>query len=189
MRKGNINLRVNEEIRAPELRVIGEDGKQIGLLERAVALSKAREAGLDLVEIAANAKPPVAKIVNLGKFIYQEEKKKRAGAKKAKGGDVKEIRFSPFIAENDYNTRLERVKEFLAEKNKVKLTVVFKGRQMGSRGFGYELLGKTVKDLGEAVHVDMEPKFIGRHLIMTISPIAKTVKSKEKKEGKEDAKS
>ena len=142
---------------------------------------KAREAGLDLVEIASNAKPPVAKIVNLGKFIYQEEKKRRISQKKVKGGDVKEVRFSPFIAENDYNTRLERVKEFLEDRNKVKLTVVFKGRQMGSRQFGYNLLAKTIKDLGkETVHIDMEPKFIGRHLIMIISPIAKIVKIKEK---------
>ncbi len=186
MRKGSINLRVNEEIRAPELRVIGADGKQIGVVKRESAIASAHEAGLDLVEIAANAKPPVAKIVNLGKFIYQEEKKKRESLKKVKGGDVKEIRFSPFIAENDYNTRLERVKEFLGDRNKVKLTVVFKGRQMGSKGFGYDLLGKVTKDLGEKIHVDMEPKFIGRHLIMTISPVTKSVKPKEIKE---DAKS
>ncbi|HEX6977397.1 MAG TPA: translation initiation factor IF-3 [Patescibacteria group bacterium] len=176
---------MNEEIRAPELRVIGEDGKQVGLLDRSTALAKAREVELDLIEIAPGAKPPVAKIADLGKYIYQEEKKKKAGARKSKGGEVKEIRLSPFIAENDYNTRLERVKEFLKEKNKVKLTVVFKGRQMGSRGFGYDLLGKTIKDLGETIHVDMEPKFIGRHLIMTISPVTKSAKPKEEVEVKE----
>ncbi len=188
MRKGNINLRVNEEIRAPELRVIGEDGKQIGLLDRSSALTKAHGLKLDLIEIAPGAKPPVAKIANLGKYIYQEEKKKKAGARKSKGGELKEIRFSPFIAENDYNTRLERIREFLKEKNKVKLTVVFKGRQMGSRTFGYDLLGKVVKNLGGTVHVDAEPKFIGRHLIMIVSPIVKRLSAARVMEGQGETK-
>lgn len=164
------NWRINNEIRAPQLRVIGEDGKQIGLLDRDAALKEASKLELDLVEIAPLAKPPVAKIVNFGKFLYQEEKKLKKEAKKSKGSELKEIRFSPFIAENDFSTRLERVKEFLKDKNKVKLTVVFKGRQMGSKNFGYGLLKKVLGILGEGVHVDMEPKFIGRHLIMIISP-------------------
>lgn len=176
--KKNVYWKINEQIRAPQLRVLGEDGKQIDVMDRDTALKRAREAGVDLVEIAGNANPAVAKIINFGKFLYQEEKKKKQGAKKAKGGEVKEVRFSPFIAENDYNTRLERVKEFLKDKNKVKLTVVFKGRQLGSKSFGYELLGKVNKTLEGTIHIDMEPKFIGRHLVMVISPKGQNAESK-----------
>lgn len=162
--------RTNERIYASELRVLDFEGKQIGVLSKFAALAKAREMGLDLVEIAATAKPPVAKIIDFKKFLYQEEKKKKSSQKKAKSGEIKEIRFSPFIAENDYNTRIERIKEFLEEKNKVKLTVVFKGRQLGSKNFGYDLLKKILGQFEGKIHVDMEPKFIGRHLNMVISP-------------------
>lgn len=185
MRNKNIPWKVNEEIRSESLRVIDSEAKQVGVLTRAEALEKAREAGLDLIEIAPLAKPPVAKIVNLGKFLYQEEKRKKKEARKTKGGDVKEVRFSPFIGEGDYQTRLVRVKEFLGEKNKVKAVVVFKGRQLGSKSFGYGMLGRVIKDLGEGtVNVDMEPKFLGRHLVMIISPRSKPVvkPGNEKKE-------
>lgn len=173
MRNANIPWKVNEFIRAETLRVIDGSGKQIGVLKREEALAKAKEEGLDLVEIAPMAKPPVAKIVNLGKFVYSEEKKKRKELRKNKGGELKEIRFSPFIGEADFDTRIKRVKEFLEDKNKVKLVVVFKGRQLGSKKFGYEILAKVVKDLGDSVHMDSEPKFIGRYLGMTVSPTAK----------------
>ena len=173
-----LTWRVNHEIRAPRLRVIGADSKQIGILTKTQALSKAREAQLDLVEVAPNADPPVAKIVNFSKFRYQEEKKLKAENKKVKGGELKEIRFSPFIADNDYNTRLARVKEFLSGKNKVRVVVVFLGRQMGSKQFGYDLLKRILQDLGDNVKVDMEPKFMGRHLSMVVSPTNKKVENK-----------
>lgn len=136
-------------------------------------MEKSKKEGLDLIEIAPLATPPVAKIINFGKFRYQEEKKRRQEAKKAKSAELKEIRFTPFIAENDYNVRLERIKEFLGQKNKVKAVVVFKGRQLGSKQFGYSLLKRLVEEFGDMVVVDMEPKFIGRHLIMIISPVNK----------------
>jgi len=139
------------------------------------ALETAKKAGLTLVEVAPKAVPPVAKIVEFGKFRYQEEKKQREREKKTKGGELKEIRFSPFIAENDYNIRLGRVKEFLSEKNKVRLVVVFKGRQMGSKQFGFNLLKKLVNELGEAISIDMNPKFLGKHLIMIVSPTTKKI--------------
>jgi len=171
LKTGSISWRVNEQIRAEKLRVIGPDGKQIGLLTKQEALEKSKKEGLDLIEIAPQAVPPVAKIINFGKFRYQEEKKRRQEAKRAKSAELKEIRFTPFIAENDYNIRLVRIKEFLAEKNKVKAVVVFKGRQLGSKQFGYSLLKRLVEEFKESVVVDMEPKFIGRHLIMIISPV------------------
>lgn len=168
------NLYWNTDFRIParELRVIGSDGKQLGVLTKEAAIEAAKKEGLTLVEIAPNAKPPVAKIVDFGKFRYQEEKKLRKGSK-TKGGDLKEIRFSPFIAENDYVTRLNRVKEFLADKNKVRPVVVFKGPQLRSKQFGYDLLARIVNELGESIVVDMEPKFLGKHLMMVISPTNK----------------
>jgi len=173
LRKTNLYFKSNEQIRAGELRVIGSDGKQLGVITYFEAQKLAKEEKLDLVLIAENAKPPVAKIVNLGKFIYQEEKKLKK--QKTKSSDLKEIRFSPFIGDADYETRLKRVKEFLEDKDKVKLTVVFKGRQLGSKPFGYGLLDKLVRELGDTVHIDSDAKFLGKHLSMIISPSRKTV--------------
>ena len=150
------------------------------------AIAKAREENLTLVEIAAKAVPPVAKIVEFGKFRYAEEKKLRKQQKKAKSGELKEIRFSPFIAEKDYETRMKRVKEFLEDKNKVKVVVVFMGRQMGSKDFGYGLIRRIIQDLGDSIAMDMEPKFLGRHLVTIISPVLKKATKAEK--GKEDIK-
>jgi translation initiation factor IF-3 len=179
LKKFNLFWRTNEQIHAPEVRVIGEDGKQLGILKREKAIETAKKKGLTLVEIAPNAKPVVCKIVEFGKFRYREEKKFRAQIRKTKVSELKEVRFSPFIAENDYITRLKKVKEFLAEKNKVKLTVVFMGRQMGSKPFGYNLLRRIVSELGDSISVDMEPKFLGRNLMMIISPLSKSKKIRE----------
>jgi translation initiation factor IF-3 len=173
LKTGNLSWRVDSEIRSPEVRVIDAEGKQLGVLKTSEALSQAKELNLNLVEIAPNAKPPVVKIIEIGKFKYQEEKKQRLQQKKVKGGDVKEIRFSPFIAENDYKTRLDRVKEFIADRNKVRLVVVFRRQQLGSKQFGYDLFKKILAELGDTVSVDMEPKFLGKHLIMGISPLNK----------------
>jgi translation initiation factor IF-3 len=171
-----LHWRINEQITAPSVRVIGADSKQIGVMNRAEALEKAREMSLDLVEIAPNASPPVTKIVDYNKFRYQEEKKSRAEAKKTKGGEIKEIRFSPFIGEADYQTRIARIKEFLGDRNKVRLVVVFTGRQMGSKQFGYDLVRRIVIEFGDAISVDMEPKFLGRRLMTVISPTSKSKK-------------
>ena len=178
MGKTNTFWRTDYQIRSSQLRVIGSDGKLIGVLAKDEAVKKAKAENLTLVEIAPNAVPPVAKIVDFGKFRYQEEKKVRKQAKGAKGGELKEVRFSPFIAEKDFETRLGRVKEFLSEKNKAKIVVVFLGRQMGSKPFGYKLIERIMKDLGDTVAVDMPPKFLGRHLITIISPVNKKTNAK-----------
>ncbi len=186
MKRKKLNWRINEQIRVPKVRVIASSGKQLGVIDIEKALSLAKKEGLDLIEIAPFAKPPVAKIVDLGKFRYQEEKKERAQKKKTKTSGVKEVRFSPFIGEADYKTRLTRIKEFLGDKNKIRVVVKFKGRQMGSKQFGYKLIDRLLQDLKESVVVDMEPKFLGRHLVMVISPVAKG--KTKKKEEKENAK-
>lgn len=187
LRRQKLYWRTNEQIHAPRVRVIGADGMQIGILTRDKALDLAKKAKLDLVEIAPKAKPPVVKIVDFGKFRYREEKRLRLQKKKTKSTEVKEIRFSPFIGEADYNTRFERVKKFLGEKNKVRLVVKFKGRQMGSKQFGYDLLERLLKELGEGIAIDMKPKFLGRHLAMVISPKGQST-STEKKKSKKQAK-
>lgn len=171
MTRGKLFWRTNESIRASEVRVIGADGKQLGVMPVSKALEESKTAKLDLVEIAPTAKPPVVKIVDFGKFRYREEKKFRAQLKKSKPSELKEVRFSPFISEHDYSVKLERVKEFLVKRDKVRLVVVFRGPQMRSKQFGFDLLKKLTVDAGE-VAVDMKPKFLGKHLIMIISPIA-----------------
>jgi len=172
----SINYRINHQIRAPKLRVISSDGKQVGIIPTYEAIGKALEEGLTLIEIAPNANPPVAKIVDLGKFKYDEEKKARKEKKGVKGGDTKEVRFSPFIGTHDYQTRISRINEFLEEKNKVRLVVVFTRRQLGSKQFGYDLLKKIITEFGERIGIDMIPKFLGRNLMMVISPKASVKK-------------
>jgi len=164
------NWRLNENIPAAELRVLDFEGKQIGVLKKEEALALAKEAGVDLIEIAPNAKPPVAKIIDFGKFKYQEEKKLKEMQKKSKPSDLKELRYTPFIGEGDYQMRFNRIDEFFKEKHKVKIVVYFKVKQLGSRQFGYAILSRILKDLGEGINIDMKPKFLGRNLIMIISP-------------------
>jgi translation initiation factor IF-3 len=165
--------RINEEIRAPELRVINDKGEMLGVMSSSDALAAAKKAGIDLIEIAPMAKPPVAKIIEYGKFKYIEEKKMREQKKKAKSAELKEVRLSPFIAEGDYMTRIRRMDRFLKGGHKVRVVVVFKGRHMGSRGRGYELMREVLDSLSHEVSIDMEPKFLGRHLAMVISPLKK----------------
>lgn len=182
MRSNKINYRINQQIKSDEVRVIDPEGKQIGVLKLSEALKKAQELELDLVEVAPNAKPPVARIIEIGKLIYQEEKKARKDRKAIKGGEIKEIRFTPFIAEADFNTRFVRISEFLQEKNKVRVVVKFGGRQMGSKMFGYNLIERIFSQLSGTINVDMQPKFIGRHLTTVISPLTKVKKVKDNKE-------
>lgn len=173
MGKTNTFWRTDYQIRASTLRVIGNDGKLIGVLGKDEAIKKAKELGLTLIEIAPTAVPPVAKIADYGKFKYAEEKKARAQQKKVKGGEVKEIRFSPFIADNDFKVRIERIKEFFADKNKVRVVVVFTGPQMRVKHTGYDVINKIKAEFGDTATIDMAPKFLGKHLITVISPISK----------------
>jgi translation initiation factor IF-3 len=165
------NWRINNEIRANTLRVINAEGEFIGVMSREDALAEARKAGVDLVEIAPAAEPPVAKVIEFGKFKYIQEKKERAQKKKAKPADLKEVRLSPFIAEGDYKTRTRRIDAFLKNGHKVRVVVVFKGRHLGNRDRGYELMREILDSLISEVSIDMEPKFLGRHLAMVISPL------------------
>lgn len=136
------------------------------------ALEKAREAELDIVEIAPYAQPPVAKIINFAKFRYQEGKKEReARRKEKKGTEQKEVWLTPFMAQNDYMVKVGRIKEFLKEGHKVRIAVRFKGRQMGRKEFGYEVVKKLEEDVKEEGKVEQTPKFLGRQLVTALTPI------------------
>lgn len=189
MGKSNLFWRTDFQIRAPSLRVIDSEGKLIGVIGRDEAIARAKEAGLTLVEIAPTATPPVAKIVDFGKFRYAEEKKARAAAKKVKGGEVKEIRFSPFIAENDFNVRIERIKEFFEDKNKVRVVVVFRGPQMRVKHVGYDVINKIKAVFGDTIITDMEPKFLGKYLVTVISQTSKAKPKKQEEKINEQEKS
>lgn len=174
--------RINQYIRADRVRVVDEEGKQVGILPLREALEKAQKIGLDLVEIAPTASPPVCKIIDFKKFKYLESKKAREARKKAKKGEIKEIRLSPFIAKKDLEFRLGRAEEFLKEGDKVKVTVRFFGRQITRKEFGYELLKNFIKDLSYLSTIEQEPRFVGRQLVMLLSP------AKGGKDGKEKTK-
>lgn len=174
-----LNVRVNQEIRAPEVRVLSEDGKQVGVMKIGEALAHAQNLNVDLIEIVPTATPPVVKAIEIGKYKYQEEKRAREVAKKNKGGDVKELHFSPFIGQGDYETRIRRIEEFLNENNKIRLVVVFNNKQLGAKEHGYTVLNRIKAQFEDRIVVDMEPKFFGKHLSMVISPYKKKAKKQE----------
>lgn len=168
--------RINHQIQAPTVRLLAADGSQIGVMPIEEARAKASATKEDLVEIASSANPPVVKLINFKKFKYQEAKKEREAAKNVKKVELKEIRLTPFMGENDFNIRMERVKEFLSEGNKVRLVVRFTGRQMSKAAFGFGVLKKAFEALKEISAIDQEPKLIGRQLIGVITPTKREVK-------------
>lgn len=176
--------RINQYIRADKVRVVDEEGKQVGILSLREALEKAQKIGLDLVEVAPKTSPPVCKIIDFKKFKYLESKRLKDARRKAKRGEVKEIRLSPFIAKKDLEFRLKRAEEFLKEGDKVKVTVRFLGRQITRKEFGYELLKKFIKDLSYLSTIEQEPRFVGRQLTMLLSPIKGGKSGKEKTKNK-----
>jgi translation initiation factor IF-3 len=162
--------RRNEEITAPRVRVIDADGSQVGVIATREALAKAEEAGLDLVEVSPNADPPVCKIMDYGKFIYQKEKQTQAAKKKQKQIQVKEVKFRPTTEDADYQTKLRALLRFLEEGDKVKITVRYKGREMAHQELGMQLIERVKGDLGEIAQIEQYPKLEGRQTIMVMSP-------------------
>jgi translation initiation factor IF-3 len=175
--------RVNERIFASTLRVLDTDGKQIGILSKFEALEKARSQELDLVEVAPMAKPPVAKIIDFKKFLYQEEKKKREEKRKAKTSETKEIRLGPFMSDNDLGVMVRRAREFLEAGDKVRLVVTFAGRQITHPEFGHKVLDKVLESLSDISKLDRDRHLEGKKLIALISPERK--KQDDKEENKE----
>lgn len=161
--------RTNERIFASQLRVLDDEGKQLGILSKFDALSKARELGMDLVEVAPMAKPPVAKIIDFKKFLYQEEKKKREEKKKAKVSETKEVRLSPFISENDLQVMTRRARNFLEDGDKVRIVLKFRGRQITHPEFGRNVIQKLIASVSDISKVDRDPHFEGNQLIGLLS--------------------
>lgn len=176
------SYRTNERIFAQTLRVLDPEGKQIGVLQKFEALQKARQLGLDLVEIAPLAKPPVAKIIDFNKFLYQQEKKKREEKKKSKISETKEIRLGPFMDDHDLRVMIRRGREFLEEGDKVRLVVKFVGRQIIHPEFGREILDKVVLSLSDISKMERDPRFEGKQLITMLSPEKKKQKQDENQE-------
>ncbi len=162
--------RLNQYIQAKQIRVVDEKGNQLGVMSLDEALFKSRQACLDLVEVAPEAKPPVCKIIDFKKFKYQEDKKQKAGNKKSKSADIKEIRFTPFIAKNDLEIRIKKAKDFLKEGSKIRLTVKFTGRQITKKQFGYEILKQANNRLNNISRVETAPKWQGKLLMQVLAP-------------------
>ena len=163
-----------------------EKGVQIGVVTKLEALLKAKEFGLDIVEIAPNAKPPVAKLIDYKKFKYQEAKKERESRKSVKNVGVKEVRLRPFIGQHDFDTRLNKAQEFLDDGNQVKVNVLFKGRELGRKQFGFEVMDRFVKAVTGAKMV-REPHMEGRVLAAMIVPDKKGEKNAENKNQKDSS--
>lgn len=173
------HYKINERIWAAQLRVLDSEGKQIGMFSRDDALAKARELELDLVEIAPMAKPPVAKIIDYKKFLYQLEKKKQEEKRKAKVSETKEVRFGPHMSDNDLQVMIGRTKRFLEDGDKVRLIVKFKGRQIIHPEFGRQIIKKVTEAVNDISKIDRDPKFEGKQLITLLSPERKTKNAKE----------
>lgn len=174
--------RINYEITAPEVRLIGVDGEQIGIVPLTVANNLAEEAEVDLVEIAPTAKPPVCRLMDYGKFRYQESKKKHEAKLKQKQIQIKEVKFRPNTDEGDYNIKLRNLISFLDEGDKAKITLRFRGREMAHQEFGVRLLERIKGDLESHAVVEQFPKMEGRQMVMVLSPRKKEIKnSKEVK--------
>jgi len=166
-------IRINERIRAREIRVIDDEGKQVGILPPYEALKMARERNLDLVEISPTAQPPVCRIMDYGKFLYQQEKKEREAKKHQKTITVKEVKFRINVDDHDYQTKKNHVLRFLEEGDKVKATIFFRGREMTRTSLGREILERLIKDIGEHGIVEFRPRQEGNTLHLILAPNAK----------------
>ncbi len=161
---------VNSQIRAEEVRIIGSDGEQIGVLSLQEALERAGERGLDLVEVSPNAKPPVCKIMDYGKFKYQKTKQLQEAKKKQKGYQIKEIKVRPKTETHDLETKVKNIERFILKKDKVKVTLVFRGREIILKEQGRQVLERLVEMTEDFAQVEQPPKYEGRVVTMLLSP-------------------
>jgi translation initiation factor IF-3 len=171
-------VRVNGKIRAREVRVIGTDGKQLGVLSLGEALTLARAEGVDLVEIAPNATPPVCRLVDYGKFRYEQAKRDKESRKHQHATKVKEVQLSPKIDPHDLGVKLQHAIGFLCEDMKVKVTLKFRGREMAHTEFGFQVVQKFLTDIAPYGHQDFEPKLIGRGITVMITPLPRNKRAK-----------
>ena len=163
-------VRRNELIHAREVRVIGMDGEQLGIMSRNDAIAAARDEGCDLVEVSSNSEPPVCRIMDYGKFKYEQQKKRQDAKKRQAVVQVKEIKVRPKTDDHDYETKVRHVRRFLEDGDRCKVTVFFRGREIVHKERGMDILERFVKDLGDVARVDQEPRAEGRTLQMLLVP-------------------
>ncbi len=162
--------RINEDISVAQVRLVDENGEQVGVVSTDDALQRAGNAGLDLVEVSPNAEPPVCKIIDYGKLKYQEQKKKNEARKKQKTIDVKEIKLRPNIDTHDYDVKMRNARRFIDDGDKVKVTLRFRGREMAHQDLGAQVLQRVRDELDEIAKVEQMPKMEGRQMVMVMSP-------------------
>jgi translation initiation factor IF-3 len=162
--------RVNQEISVPRVRLVDERGEMIGVVTRSEALQRALDAGLDLVEVAANADPPVVKILDFGKFKYEEQKRRNEARKKQKVIEVKEIKLRPGIDDHDYDVKMRSMLKFIEEGDKVKVTMRFRGRELAHQELGMNVLMRVRDDLDKIAKIEQHPRMEGRQMVMVMSP-------------------
>ena len=163
--------KANNRINSPEVQVISSNGENLGIISTNKAISMAKEEGLDLIEIAPNAKPPVCKIIDMGKYKYDAQKKANKAKKKQKIVLLKEIKLRPVTEAHDYNFKLKNAQKFLSKGDKVKFTIRFKGRELQHSDLGHDLMSKIKEDIKLVGKVEMNPKFDGKQMIMVIQPL------------------
>jgi translation initiation factor IF-3 len=162
--------RMNEDIRVPEVRLIDQNGQNVGVVATSAAMARAVEAGLDLVEISPDSKPPVAKILDYGKFKYQEQKKAAEARKRQKVVEIKEIKMRPSIDDHDYDVKMRSMKRFFDEGDKVKVTLRFRGRELSHQELGWQVLQRVKSDTEPVAKVEAEPRMEGRQMVMVLAP-------------------
>tara|TARA_B100000029_G_scaffold346033_1_gene338393 strand:- start:4924 stop:5466 length:543 start_codon:yes stop_codon:yes gene_type:complete len=163
--------RANDRIRASQVQVIGSDGKNLGILNTKEAINIARQEDLDLIEISPNANPPVCKIIDMGKYKYDLQKKANKAKKKQKVINLKEIKLRPVTEIHDYNFKIKNAQKFLTKGDKVKFTVKFKGREMQHTSLGYDLMNRIINDTSKIGKIEVHPKFEGKQIIMIVQPL------------------
>ena len=163
--------RSNNRITSPDVQVISSDGDNLGILNTTEAIRKAKEEGLDLIEIAPNANPPVCKIMDMGKYKYDAQKKANKAKKKQKKIELKEIKLRPVTEDHDYTFKIKNAQKFISKGDKVKFTIKFKGRELQHSHLGNELMDKIKLDMKEIGRVELQPKFDGKQMIMVIQPL------------------
>ena len=174
--------KVNGKIRAREVRVIGDDGRQLGVMPLGSALTLARAGGVDLVEIAPSATPPVCRLVDFGKFRYEQSKKDKESRKHQHATKVKEIQLSPKIDPHDLKVKLGHAIDFLCEDMRVKIALKFRGREMAHTEFGFQVIARFLQDIAPYGHSDFEPKLIGRGINLVVSPLPRNKRAKNPRE-------
>ena len=162
--------KINDAIRAREVRLIDENGQNVGVVSKFDALARAEEAGLDLVEVSPDAEPPVCKILDFGKYKYQEQKKAAEARKHQKIVEIKEIKMRPGIDDHDYDVKMRAIKRFFEEGDKVKVTLRFRGREMAHQQLGMNVLVRVKNDVEPIAKVESEPRFEGRQMVMVLAP-------------------